>query len=245
MINKALKRQILSIYPNEDLKKSLNAGDFDFAESFINEIINGLSIELSIGDGPSGLFNGLYYAIESEDIALFHKILISCFCLSTFTAISAVLATHSAMANPERRHTLPYLEKSYFLALNIINRYDELKNIDEIAAFNGLLALKRKRYSKVRGLKAVFRMPIADDLTHLYSSLADYLEALIHSNELSPEDVTHTLLNEDYDSLMEKIKVLACLKEQYMELKKEQITEIEENAQRQIEAIEEIGFPRS
>ena len=88
-------------------------------------------------------------------------------------------------------------------------------------------------------------MPLADDLTSSYTALANYIEALIHSNELTSDDVIHALLNNNYDALMEKIKILSCLKEKYMELKEEEILEIEGNAQAQIAAIEEIGFPRS
>lgn len=240
-MNKALKKQILAIVPNEELKRFLNTEEFDFAQSIIDEIKN----DLCVYNGPSDLFNDLYYAIESEDIELFHKIFLACFYLSNLTAISTVLETHSIMSNPEKRSILPEIEKAYFLALNIINRFEELKNLDEIASFKALLALKRKRYNKIRGLKSVFLMPLADDLTSSYTALANYIESLIHSNELTSDDVIHALLNNNYDALMEKIKILSCLKEKYMELKEEEIVEIEGNAQAQMAAIEEIGFPRS
>ncbi len=240
-MKKTLKSQILKVFPSEEMKKFLNQEDFDTATSLIDIIRN----DLAVYEGPFSLFNDLYYAIESEDMALFHKIFVATSNISMLSAISTILTFHSAINDPEKRNTLAALEKSYFKALIILNNYEELKNIDEIAVFKSLISLKKKRYNKVRSLKSVFNMPLLDDLTSSYASLAEYIEALIYSNEISPEDVIYSLLKQNYDILMENVQILACLKEKYMELKEEEITEIEENARRKIESIEEIGFPRN
>ncbi|MDE5538910.1 MAG: hypothetical protein K2J20_00285 [Bacilli bacterium] len=241
MINKALKKRILTLCPSEELKEALNANNYEYALAITQEI-KGM---ICVYESPFSLFSDIYECIQAEDIALFSKIITFCCTTSMLDAISTILETSAIMEDEERRKNLPLNEQRYFASLQLLNRYEELQMLDEISAFSALISLKGKRYNKVRSMATVFNIPLAEDLTSAYQALAEYIEALIYSNEITPEDITRSLLNKDLDTLMEKIKVLAYLKKTYSELKAEEIEQIKEEARAKIDTIEEIGFPRT
>lgn len=239
-MNKSLKQQILKVCPSEELKTALNGENYEYALATVEE----LKMMVTVYEGPFDIFNDLFYLIEIEDIRLLSKVITACYTVGFLNAISTIIETNAMLADPEKRANIRANEKYYFASLQLLNRYDEVKQIDEIEFFTSLMKRKGKRYNKVRSLKTVFNLPLADDLTSAYKALAEYIEALIYSNEITPEDVILSVLNKDSDILMEKVKVLAYLKETYSSLKAEEIEEIEEEARVRIETIEEIGFPR-
>lgn len=223
---------IFEICPSLNLREALLCSDYDTAFSIIQELMD----EMDCYEQPFGLFDSLYEGIKNNNEGKIVEVIIRSEKLFFLNASRNIISYYSLLDNDITNPLANANTDFYFRYIGFIRRYPSVKNIDYNHFAQEFLKCSNKKYPKVNALEIVFSLDYdgEDDL------LVNYIESLIYGNEVSYEDVMECVLNEDYDTLMEKFLVIKYLRETYLDKVEKDIVEL----QKEIDFMKNFGLER-
>lgn len=210
-MNRNLKKIIYSICPSDELKASLGLNDLEGAVNILQETFT------RIDTIPSEytIFDALYASIEKNDPKEVLEMIILCEKLFFLDVASKVIELLDMLASDDKEIVAEH-SGELFWGLKLLHEFPRVKDIDYEDFLRRLIKCKNKNYPQVDALDRVLTMPICGN--EIDKTLANYIATLIHGNEITFYDVMLAILDDDPDTLMEKVEVMRYLRCFYYDL---------------------------
>ncbi len=229
-MDKKLKQKLINICPGTDLYEHLKSGDYYETLDYLVELFDNVDIfshEFSV-------FDSLYEGLKANDSESLKAIINTARELFIIEVIMEVIKYHLEKED-EEYVSKKGISNSYFSILCYLSRLEVLtdKEIDEF--INAMLANKSKKYSLEASLESTLSLPFESEDNGLK---ANWIEALIHGNEITYQFLMESLLYDSADKFMEKFNALAFLRKTYLSVMNPHLIELDVAAKR----IRDIGL---
>ncbi len=206
-----LINKISKIIPSQELKEHLLFGEYEDALEIVMDLAEGI-----VDDEIDGevLFKIIYNNIENKNIdnlVAFTNYIINYLYLGI---IESFIIRHISEDFSDTTE--------YFNEITFLNYYSELEQKDISKFYNNLMALRYKKYEEVEVLEKAFSLDISFKVGEGDPRLP-YVNALIESNRLWIPDIITAIIDDDYDSLMKKIKINVCLDNLYFKFREPEL----------------------
>lgn len=229
-MDKKLRQRLINICPRSEFYDHLKSGDymetFDYLVDLFDSV-DGFCHEFS-------LFDSLYECLEKDDFEGLKNVINKAKELFTIEVIMEIIK-HFLEREGQECISRRGISSSYFSILCYLSRLELLtdKEIDEF--INAMIANKNKKYPLEASLEYTLSLPLESEDKGLK---ANYIEALIHGNEITYNFLMESILYDSVDSFMEKFKSIAFLRKKFLTVINPQLEELESAAKR----IRDIGL---
>lgn len=213
-MNSLIKHKILEIIPSDELRKALYNNDYEYALSIVHDIYydyNPFVDEFSC-------FDMLNEGIENKDIEVLENLFDFCAKLFNLEIIYKLI----------KGYTDDSIDFTNILCLR--------SSFDTSLFINKLINYDFKDIGIRKSMEDVLNLNI--DAVDKDIIMTNYIEGLIHGNELTYNNIMDAYINDDLDTLLDKFYLIKYLRICYLKYQKDNIL----NLKRSIKLIEMIGL---